>query len=787
MEQRNIVLVSGSGVYGAVSKYITEFAAAFRELGYHTVILDGNLKSFRDKYRYLKEHISIYALVDCQAMVADVLPECLEDSSVPRVHYLCDHPLYLYERLERLNESDIILNVDARHTAYLKKYYPRLERVAYVPLSGTGADIQKPYQNREIGLLFTGSYWVPQMPVHKTAEMGFADSVKWSVQTMLTGNPYLSVEDALEKVLESCQVTVGREEFAAILSELSGVEFYAREYYRDRMIRTLLKAGVDVWVYGNGWEKLLCPGREHLHVMDGGAEVARRALGEAKIVLNIMPGFKAGFQERIAAAMLSGAVVVTDISDYLKENFSNGKEMVFYELDHLEELPSIIQSLQENPVRSEKIAENGKRVAQKQHTWMQRVIQMAEQIEVYHGKTADFEANAGGELTVPLCELRESYVVEEIGVRLSEEISRLNDLEHCGCAVQEDVDRLTGYLREWEKQLRERCGYRFFSGNNLEVFLADCGSVRQLLLMADGMLCGIREKYDAAALEEFASGLGAGENRLLYQKAVTRLFKERYKEKEDPWIKLWKQDLEAGTILQSCPGAVCARYEQAVSGLLYDASCDMFYVMIDGKPLYYPQEFSDEQVLERYRKLCEEQDRESAHCYRNGNLQIPDGAVIMDAGAAEGYFALTVIEHAGRVYLTDRDERWNAAWQKTFAPYRDKVVFLHGVLGGSEAGCDVMTIDDIIGTGRLDFLKVDVGGAEQEVLLGAQKVLGNAAAMRCVVAAYHTHESEAQIEHILRENGFQTDRADGYFLHMDYEKPVWENELRHALVWAERN
>ena len=66
-------------------------------------------------------------------------------------------------------------------------------------------------------------------------------------------------------------------------------------------------------------------------------------------------------------------------------------------------------------------------------------------------------------------------------------------------------------------------------------------------------------------------------------------------------------------------------------------------------------------------------------------------------------------------------------------------------------------------------------------------MLGNAAAMRCVVAAYHTHESEAQIEHILRENGFQTDRADGYFLHMDYEKPVWENELRHALVWAERN
>ena len=69
---------------------------------------------------------------------------------------------------------------------------------------------------------------------------------------------------------------------------------------------------------------------------------------------------------------------------YTHLNFSNGKEMVFYELDHLEELPSIIQSLQENPVRSEKIAENGKRVAQKQHTWMQRVIQMAEPVSYTH-------------------------------------------------------------------------------------------------------------------------------------------------------------------------------------------------------------------------------------------------------------------------------------------------------------------------------------------------------------------------------------------------------------------
>lgn len=797
MDRRNIVLVSGTGVYGAVRKYINEFAAAFRELGYNTAVLDGNLKSFQQKHQYLLEHYPVYAVVDCQAMIVEVLPGYQYDKSIAKVHYFCDHPLYLHERLGRLDGNDILLNVDERHTGYLRKYYPGFTHTAYVPLSGNGADILRPYREREIEVLFTGSYWVPQIPVLPSAEMGFADSVKWKVQEKITKNPYLTIEDALEQVFGEYQIEVSREEFAQILNEIRDVEFYAREFYRDRMIRTLLAAGVDVSVYGEGWEKLQCPGMEHLHILRGGAEVARRALGNAKIALNIMPGFKAGFQERIAAAMLSGAVAVTDVSSYLEETFTDGREMVFYRLDQLEKLPVIIRELLADEARCMRIADAGMRVAKSQHTWRRRVLQMAEQIETYHGNTFVPGDGIGCELTVPEDVQRASYVVEEVGVCLSEELSRLNDLNNCGYASYEDAHQLLEDLRSWNEQLAKLCGHRFFSGNNLEVFIASCElmlkqkdrfaeAMRQLLLVADSILCGIREKYEAVTVEEFAMGAGSGENCRLYDKMAARFLYEKYKDCTEKTIETWLRSLAAGAQLRTYPMQMIDKYTKSPVDLQYDEACDMFYVIHCGKPLYYPQEFSPEQIIERYRIRCMERDPESAHRYLDEMFGVQEGATVMDAGAADGSFALEVIDRVKKVYLVEREDKWFPAWEQTFAPYREKVVFLHKVLGSRSDGI-CSTIDEIAENHPIDFLKMDIGGAEADALHGAERTLCRNGAMKCVIAAYHVHGMEDQIKEILKTKGFAVSDVKGYLFHKDYEKPLWENELRHALVRAERN
>ena len=99
------------------------------------------------------------------------------------------------------------------------------------------------------------------------------------------------------------------------------VETYAKAYYRDKIMRTIVESGISIYVYGDGWENFDLCERENFHREMGNTYLVLKAVVNAKISLNIMPWFKAGFQEKIATAMLSGTVALTDNSDYIDNNF----------------------------------------------------------------------------------------------------------------------------------------------------------------------------------------------------------------------------------------------------------------------------------------------------------------------------------------------------------------------------------------------------------------------------------------------------------------------------------
>jgi glycosyltransferase involved in cell wall biosynthesis len=795
-KEKNVLLVKGNGVYGAVRKYIDIFTEELRELGYNTIVLDGNVKTFKEKHQWMIEHYPLYAVIDCQAMLQELLPKQQYEDTVAQVHYFCDHPLHLYSRFEKLNENSVILNVDRKHTEYLRKYYPKFSQVEFMPLSGVGADRLLSFEERDIEVLFTGSYWVPKEPAHYSADMEFADAVRWKVQESLLQDPYFTIEEALEAVLAEYQITVSKEDFVQILSELSEIESYVRQVNRDKIIRTLLKAGVEVSVFGDGWENLSCEGIEHLHILDGGTEAARRALGRTKIALNIMPGFKAGFQERIAAAMQSGAVVVTDTSDYLKEEFTDGQELVFYQLERLEELPDKIKALLEDEARGKRIAQCGKEVAEKKHTWKQRVRFMAEQIEKYHGNAFAETDSKGTELTVPMEQLRTSYVIEEIGVQLSEELNFVNDLNNCGCAEYEDARRLLEKLRIWNGQLEQLCGYHFYSGNNMEMFISYyehelrteegfAGQMLPFLLSVDNLLCGVKEKYEAVGIEELTVGMPAGENTKLYDRLLPDIMREKYKDSADEAIKIWQPDFRKGSAVYSYPHRLNDMYKDFKADIQYDSECDMMYVLHQGKRMYFPRECSERMVYTMYRFCCLEQDVTSPHCYLNRDFDVDEGATVVDAGVAEGNFALEIIDRVKKIYLVECDSRWLPALERTFAPYRDKVVLVPKMLGNQNDD-GYISMDAMTQGEKIDFIKMDVEGAEADALLGAKETLQRNPAMKCVVATYHAHGMGEQVKQILTEQGFAVSESAGYIFYKNYNKPVWESELRHALVRAEK-
>ena len=382
---KNKLFIKGAGVYGVLQNYIDEFAQGFRELGYNTVVIELLRGIYENQWKEILEKYEIYATIDCFGAQVVLGMAGAYDKSVVQLTYLCDHPLYGKDCLPKVPKGYIAACFDREHVAFLKEYYPKLLQGEFIPLAGKGADVCKRYKKRKIDVLFTGTYIKPTVAAKKPESGdGFETIFRFELQQKLLNEPFLSLEKAVKMVLNNYPIEVSNEEFLGVMYEIKDIGQYVRNYFRDKIVRTILAAGIKLSVFGDGWQELDCEGIENLTILEGDIHVARQTLGDVKIALNIMPWVKDGFQERIAAGMLSGAVVFTDTSKYIEEEFTDGYDIMLYHLDNIEELPLRMKEILADDAAAEKIAENGKKIAEENHTWKNRVKKMAELIEEAH-------------------------------------------------------------------------------------------------------------------------------------------------------------------------------------------------------------------------------------------------------------------------------------------------------------------------------------------------------------------------------------------------------------------
>ena len=117
-------------------------------------------------------------------------------------------------------------------------------------------------------------------------------------------------------------------------------------------------------------------GRSHEYIIKNGREVdsvtCAEAIADAKISLNVMPWFKDGAHDRVFTAMLQHTLSLTDDSRYLREKFTDKKELVFYSLEKRDELPELVRELLGKSKECMEIAERGYERAVWEHTWRQR-------------------------------------------------------------------------------------------------------------------------------------------------------------------------------------------------------------------------------------------------------------------------------------------------------------------------------------------------------------------------------------------------------------------------------
>jgi hypothetical protein len=236
------------------------------------------------------------------------------------------------------------------------------------------------------------------------------------------------------------------------------------------------------------------------------------------------------------------------------------------------------------------------------------------------------------------------------------------------------------------------------------------------------------------------------------------------------------------------PYEYARRYHAGDIDVYYDASCRMNFVLHDGKKLYFPQNWDTESVQEYYNGLRIEQDEESPHRYETKDFAVEDGEVIADIGAAEGIWALSCAEKAGKIYLFECEKGWIEALQKTFAPWREKVTIVNKCVSDRTLGKKIC-LDDFFRDKAINVIKADIEGAEVELLEGSQSILsadnGEGGDIKLLLCTYHRKDDAKKLKQMLENAGFTTEYSRRYLLCV-WDEKLSEPYLRRGVIRAKK-
>lgn len=227
------------------------------------------------------------------------------------------------------------------------------------------------------------------------------------------------------------------------------------------------------------------------------------------------------------------------------------------------------------------------------------------------------------------------------------------------------------------------------------------------------------------------------------------------------------------------------QYHPDVVKVFYDKTKGLRYVLMDGKKLYFKKRWSTKRIKKAYSILLKEQDIQSPHRYLNEQFQFNEGDVLVDAGTAEGNFALSLVEKASRLFLFEPDKEWIEPLQATFAPWKEKVTIINKFVADT-ANSKQITLDNIISPIETEiFLKADVEGAELKLLKGATKLLSQQKPFKIAICTYHREQDEKEISKFLAKYNFKISFSEGYMLPI-FDKKMRSPFFRRGLIRAKK-
>ncbi|MBK7810971.1 MAG: FkbM family methyltransferase [Saprospiraceae bacterium] len=224
-------------------------------------------------------------------------------------------------------------------------------------------------------------------------------------------------------------------------------------------------------------------------------------------------------------------------------------------------------------------------------------------------------------------------------------------------------------------------------------------------------------------------------------------------------------DKEYNVILKFGPTPYCwefrKEYRKNEIIIGYDNEKNLNYFDLEGKRMFLPVEYSKRKLKKLVWSLLIEQDIRSPHRYVKSYDELSN-KILFDVGAAEGIFSLMAIEYVSKVFLFEYNEIWIRALQETFKPWKEKVVLIPQKVGVSNDN-DAVTLSTFLLSKKVDsiFLKMDIEGAEIEVLHEIKSVLSSQSNIELAVCTYHRPDDFATIKSILESINYSINPTEG--------------------------
>ncbi len=383
MAQKNkVLLFKGQSQYDVLRYFVDELDTAFQTLGLQTVVIDLLSPNFISELQRVFQEGNLLFVLGFNAIGQELQIQgrsIYDMLKLPYVAFFVDHPIYHDARLRYSFEYQLVSFVDQDHLDFLKSYYPNRKHMFFIPHGGsvdpTIRSNSIPIQKRSIPILFTGSYKDPDIFLQSINAPEEAIKQIRSIADIMLADSSATVDRATTVYCQS----LGVEPSPTYIPLMQAADMYFRMEKRKRIIMSLSE--LPLTVLGNGWSQMKIESKT-LKIMPAKSfSEILQLMGDSQIFLSIAPMHRRGTHERTFCAMLSGAVCVSDKSEYMEQHFLNGQEYIGYRAH--DPLPDMLASLLDDPAKMEQIANQGRKQAEQNHTWTNRAVEILRSVKQF--------------------------------------------------------------------------------------------------------------------------------------------------------------------------------------------------------------------------------------------------------------------------------------------------------------------------------------------------------------------------------------------------------------------